>query len=696
MRAATYPSFKRPTCRYSTLARAVVAEAVESRVLLSTYFVSAALGLDSNPGTSDSAAFKTLQKAANTARAGDTVYVRAGTYTAGMNLYGHSGGRAGSPVSFLADPGAIITRAATSGVNASMAAINIENTSWIVVQGFTINDVNQTTNRAGIRVALSPNSVVRNNTITGAYNGVFASRSDNVLVEGNVCRNSYGEHGIYVNGSANYVIRGNETYGNPWNGIHTNVSDGVNEVNTGGLIEDNVVHDNDLAGMDLTGISNAMIRNNLVYDNGRHAVVLQNGNQEATVASHDVTFVNNTLDAQQGSSAFAIQFAPLSSQPAGSPWTGNDNNMTLFNNILIGNQSGAYGAIGTSRVPPATFRSDHNVTDGRFSTNLGSGPLKSLAQWRTATGQDARSSTATGTQLFVNAAGNDYHLKVGAPALDVGAGSFNGTSAPSADAQGEVRPQGLGYDAGYDELPVATADIASRSVGYADGSGNLVLEDKQALRPGGAATLANYTSDSEGITAVAIDVNRLPAGAGPSASSFTLRNGNGTSWNTAPPPSGVIVRRGGGANGSDRVILTWPAGAVRNTWLEVTVKPDSATGLGAPDVFVFGNLAGDTGDAAGDAAVVNVRDFVAIMRAMNLPATAGAPSLRFDFNHDGAVNARDLLAARSNAEATLPLFRPGATTATADRSGSGDESLPATDRVSRARPRRAAYDVLAP
>ena len=73
-------------------------------------------------------------------------------------------------------------------------------------------------------------------------------------------------------------------------------------------------------------------------------------------------------------------------------------------------------------MPPATFRSDHNVTDGRFSTNLGSGPLKSLAQWRTATGQDAHSSTATGTQLFVNAAGNDYHLKVGAPALDVGAG----------------------------------------------------------------------------------------------------------------------------------------------------------------------------------------------------------------------------------------------------------------------------------
>lgn len=793
-----------------------MAERVESRFLLATYFVSATLGLDSNPGTSDTAAFKTLQKAANTARAGDTVHVRAGTYAAGMNLFGHAGGRAGSPVTFLADPGATITGAATSGVNASMAAINIENTSWIVVQGFNITDVNQTTNRAGIRVAVSPNCVIRNNTITGAYNGVFASRSDNVLVENNVCRNSYGEHGIYVNGSANYVIRGNETDGNPWNGIHTNVSDGVNQVNTGGLIENNVVHDNDLAGMDLTGISNAVIRNNLVYGNGRHAVVLQNSNQEATVANHDVTFVNNTFDAREGSSAFAIQFADLSSQPAGSAWTGNDNNMTIFNNILIGNQSGAYGAIGTARVPPASFKSDYNVTDGRFSTHLGSGPLKSLAQWRTATSQDAHSSTATAAQLFVNAGASDYHLRAGAPALDVGIGSFNGKSAPAVDAQGHVRPQGAGYDAGYDELPagdttapiatVSAADITlggaadvTLTVTYTDntavdvssldsgdlvvrtpggaelpvtflgvdaqtdgsprittyrlaapggswevsdngsysvqlvasqvrdasgnfasagaigsfivrvpsdvvgrwlcldtGNSNFVVQDKQALRPGaGAGTFANYTGDVDGLTAIAIDVNKLPAGDGPSASSFTLRNGNGTSWNTAPAPSEVIVRRGGGANGSDRVILTWPAGAIRNTWLEVTVNAEGATGLSSADVFYFGSLAGDTGDATGGDPVVNVRDFIAILREMNPPATDGAPGARFDFNHDAVVNASDLLAARSNAGAVLPLFRPSAVSVASDGPASRGDTPSGAERRGSIRPRRVAYQVLA-
>ena len=43
-----------------------------------------------------------------------------------------------------------------------------------------------------------------------------------------------------------------------------------------------------------------------------------------------------------------------------------------------------------------------------------------LAQWRTATGQDAHSFVATPAQLFVDAAANDYHLSATSPALDAG------------------------------------------------------------------------------------------------------------------------------------------------------------------------------------------------------------------------------------------------------------------------------------
>ena len=54
-------------------------EGLESRTLLSTYYVSTS-GSDSADGQSLSSPFKTIQQAANVAEPGDTVLVRGGTY----------------------------------------------------------------------------------------------------------------------------------------------------------------------------------------------------------------------------------------------------------------------------------------------------------------------------------------------------------------------------------------------------------------------------------------------------------------------------------------------------------------------------------------------------------------------------------------------------------------------------------------
>ena len=442
------------TRRRPSLGRIDTVESLESRFLLSTYFVSASAGSDGNAGTSDTLAFKSLQKAANVVKPGDTVRVRAGSYTSGLNLYRHPGGSAAAPISFLADPGATITHAGTSGTNAGLAGINIESSGgFFVIDGFAVRSDGSMT-KAGIRSALSTNVVIRNCEVYGAPTGIFASRSDNIVVEKNVSHDNTREHGIYVNGSRNYVIRGNTTHGNNWNGIHTNVMDGVNQVNTGGLIEGNVVRGNKLAGMDLTGMSDGVVRNNLVHGNGRHAVVLQNTNQNATVASHDMTFVNNTFDARAGSSAYAIQLSSAATQPSGSSWTGNDNNVTVFNNILIGNSSAGNGSIGNlaGTVSPS-FRSDHNIVVDSFRTGSTS---RSLASWRSATGEDVNSVISNPTALFVDVSVANYRLKAGSPAVDDGVAAFNGDGAPAADANGEARPQGAGYDIGYDELAGST------------------------------------------------------------------------------------------------------------------------------------------------------------------------------------------------------------------------------------------------
>ena len=79
---------------------------------------------------------------------------------------------------------------------------------------------------------------------------------------------------------------------------------------------------------------------------------------------------------------------------------------------------------------------------------------------------------------------------------------------------------------------------------------------------------------------------------------FKFRVGNSSdlaSWTSAPDPASVVYRPGEGANGSDRVEITWDDGAIRGEWLEVRVLAAS-TGLAADDVFYFGNAPGESGN----------------------------------------------------------------------------------------------------
>jgi parallel beta-helix repeat protein len=406
-------------------------ESLETRVMLSSYFVSTS-GSDSAAGTA-SAPWRTLQKAGNSVKAGDDVTVRAGTYSGGLNLINRTGGTQSAPITFTAEPGVTVTGVGT-GSNASMAAINLENAGgWYVIQGFKVVG-NSSMQRAAIRVASTTNTVVRNNNVSGAFDGIFASRSDGVVVENNVCANATDEHGIYVNGSRNYVIRGNTTYGSNWDGIHVNISDGVNTVNDGGLIEGNKSYGNALAGIDVDGATNLTIRNNIVYDNWKHGITVYNANQNPTPVSQNVTVVNNTL---ANNDMYGLQVQ-----------SGNAGGMTIFNNAITGNGSGSINMIGSL---PSSFKSDYNV----------------LSDKRT-TGQDSHSPLSSSSTLFVNPGGGDFHLKSGVVAIDAGTASLNGRSAPTIDFDKAARPQGNGYDVGADEVgsstPPPTTDTTAPAI----------------------------------------------------------------------------------------------------------------------------------------------------------------------------------------------------------------------------------------
>src|SRR5205085_2687539 len=159
-----------------------------------------------------------------------------------------------------------------------------------------------------------------------------------------------------------------------------------------------------------------------------------------------------------------------------------------------------------------------------------------------------------------------------------------------------------------------------------------IAQGKQALLPGQTATFANYTSSAAGITGLMFDVSGLANAAGVGADDVVVHVGktaDPSTWSLGPQPT-VTVRTGAGASGSDRVTLTWPDNAIRNEWVQVTLKADADTGLASPDVSYFGNLVGDTGDSA-TAATVTATDFSRTRAKATFLAVPDSP---FDFNHD--------------------------------------------------------------
>jgi hypothetical protein len=186
-----------------------------------------------------------------------------------------------------------------------------------------------------------------------------------------------------------------------------------------------------------------------------------------------------------------------------------------------------------------------------------------------------------------------------------------------------------------------------------------IAADKSALLPGETAGVGNISTFTGGVNGLAVDIAGLPADRTPDAADFVFQVGTSDTpagWAAAPGPSTVTVRRGAGVAGSDRVTFTWPDGAIKNTWLQVTVKANADTGLAAPDVFYFGSLIGDTGDGkAGVDPRVNALDLAGVKRELGgtSPVTGS-----FDFNRDGHVNALDLAAVKQNLNRSLRLIVP--------------------------------------
>ncbi|MBZ5538784.1 MAG: fibronectin type III domain-containing protein [Acidobacteriia bacterium] len=392
--------------------------------------------------------YTTIQAAAEAAQPGDTVLVYDGTY-AGFQV--SSSGTAAAPIHFeAAGRNAVINVDGPTG-----DGIRLQNVSYVSVDGFYIESPSK---RCVAAVGASPVAPmqglsIRNNTChASAGEGFFLSDVGGGVIELNSIINAgRGNkptgHGISLSGggSDNTTLRGNLISGSGGDGVSVsgNAAAGGDGIIQGLLMEDNSISGGRRNGMGLDGVQDAVLQNNLVYANGRSAL---RGYQSAGAQGpRNLTVVSNTLLVPPGGE-YAIRL------------TEDQGGHTLFDNIVLSDSTSG-GSVAVSNRSLVT--GSNGVVD-RFSLDGGTTQI-SLAQWQAA-GYEGGSFMTTAADLFVNVAGNDYHLKAGSAAIDKGRASLAAAAAPGGDLEGNSRPQGNGYDVGSYESPVRPADITPPTI----------------------------------------------------------------------------------------------------------------------------------------------------------------------------------------------------------------------------------------
>src|SRR5690348_17749263 len=102
----------------------------------SSFYVSTA-GSDSNPGT-ETAPWRTIQHAADTARAGSTVNVEGGIYEELVSIH-VSGNASDGFITFRSDPGATaVLDAGHLTPSGRQGVLSIHNQSYVRIEGFEI------------------------------------------------------------------------------------------------------------------------------------------------------------------------------------------------------------------------------------------------------------------------------------------------------------------------------------------------------------------------------------------------------------------------------------------------------------------------------------------------------------------------------------------------------------------------------
>lgn len=428
-------------------------------------------GSDANSGSAASP-FKTVQKALDTVKAGQTIYVREGTYSA-LNTF-KSSGTEGNYITLRNYPGEKPYLTMSAGNNG--AIIRLDGNSYIKIEGLEIGGLSSQQAYGILLDADEDHIIIRNNDIhnlvttkpgeneSGEANAIlcYGEGSTEELAINNICIENNKVHNnttgwcesVSVTGNAKYVnIINNTVYDNTNIGIDFYGNAGYCSVKSldqprycvaaGNIVSKSICSYAECAGLYVDGARDVVLENNIIHD-GMYGIEIGSEELQADYPVKNIIARNNLV---YNNSAGGIRAGGYDKSK-----TGYVTDTKIYNNTLVNNGEGDGGWNGelcfvkcdgidvknnivykdSTEYPmiggdlPKEY-----VLNVKFSNNVFYSPLGAESIYFEFAGSSAEGMAAFNSQTGGNDTygqpqfNSDYSLKEGSYGIDIGSSDVN-------------------------------------------------------------------------------------------------------------------------------------------------------------------------------------------------------------------------------------------------------------------------------